>query len=223
MIRLFDEVKHKKHIIFDYNGTILNDIDLSLTALNQLLDHHELPAVTEPHYKEHLQFPIKSFYQKMGFDFNLIPFEKISQHYMSLYHDNLHQVEVYHGLRELLTSLHQVKIKTSILTALNQEILLHQLEIFSLSPFFELAFGLPDHNAHSKIQRGKELMLASGFKPEETLLIGDTDHDFEVAESLGCEAILLADGHQAEHRLRKTKAKIINLNRQKTNITVLSK
>ncbi|MEY4615326.1 MAG: hypothetical protein RJB66_286 [Pseudomonadota bacterium] len=214
MIRLYGHLQHKKHIIFDYNGTILYDTELCVEALNILLESQDLPEMSEDDYREQFHFPIASFYQKVGFDFSKESFEAMGERYMSHYKSNLHRVKVYHGLRDLLVELKKRDMTTSILTALNQEILHHQLEEFGLNNLFDNAFGLPDLNAASKIARGKELMLHVGIPAEDCLIIGDTDHDLEVAEALGIDALLLADGHQAEERLRQTKAKVINLQRK---------
>lgn len=214
MIRLYGHLHHKKHIIFDYNGTILYDTDLCVEALNLLLEKHDLPAVTEDQYRQEFHFPIYNFYQKFGFDFSKESFESLGHRYMSHYKSNLHRVKVYDGLRALLMELKKRSITTSILTALNHDILHHQLEEFGLKDLFDHAFGLPDLNAHSKIARGKELMAHVGIPPEDCIIIGDTDHDLEVANALGIDALLLADGHQNEERLQQTKAKVINLNRK---------
>ena len=213
MIQLFDHIKHKKHIIFDYNGTILYDTDLCVEALNLLLEPHGLPSFSEDEYKEQFHFPIADFYRRIGFDFEKESFESLGHRYMSHYKQNLHRCRVYGGLRELLQQLRSSSKTTSILTALNHDILHEQLITFDLKNYFDHAFGLPDHRAHSKVGRGRELMTFVGIAPEDTIVIGDTDHDLEVADALGVDVILLADGHQAEARLKKTRALVVNLNR----------
>lgn len=213
MIRLLPHLEHKKHVIFDYNGTILYDTDLCVEALNVLLDSHELPTVSEDHYRETFHFPIKAYYQKMGFDYQKESFEQLSHRYMSHYRDNLHRCRVYEGLRDLLGELRARRIQTSILTALNHEALHHQLEMFNLKHHFDAAFGLADYWANSKVARGLELMQHVGIPAAETIIIGDTDHDLEVADALGVDIILLADGHQNEKRLASTRATVVNLQR----------
>ncbi len=216
MIRLLPLIKQKKHIIFDYNGTILYDTDVCVEVLNLLLDSHGRPPVNEAYYREHFHFPISSFYTKMGFDFERESFDQLGRRYMNIYLDNIHRCKVYHGLRDLIRELRQDQDtkKISILTALNHDALLAQLKSFDLEQYFDATFGLYDHHALSKVQRGHDLMKHVGIPAEDTIIIGDTDHDLEVAHSLGIDAILLGDGHQNEERLKKTKAKVVNLNRQ---------
>jgi phosphoglycolate phosphatase len=70
--------------------------------------------------------------------------------------------------------------------------------------FFKDLFGLPDLFAQSKADRGRELLARCGAAAAaETVLIGDTVHDFEVARELGCRCVLMAGGHQSERRLKR--------------------
>jgi phosphoglycolate phosphatase len=75
------------------------------------------------------------------------------------------------------------------------------VEHHGLTHYFDRVYGLKDHYARSKVERGRELIFDSQIDREHTLLIGDTDHDLEVAQELGIEALLIADGHQSFERL----------------------
>lgn len=213
MMRLLPLIQQKKHIIFDYNGTILYDTDICVEILNELLESHARPPVDEAYYREHFHFPIASFYTKLGFDFEKESFDQLGRRYMNIYLSNIHRCKVYHGFRHLIAELRKQPVKISILTALNHDALHDQLITFNLGQYFDATFGLYDHHALSKVQRGHELMQHVGIPAHETIIIGDTDHDLEVAHSLGIDALLLADGHQTEERLKKTNAKVINLSR----------
>jgi phosphoglycolate phosphatase len=90
----------------------------------------------------------------------------------------------------------------SILSAAHQGPLLEQVAHFGIASRFDRVFGLSDHYATSKLERGRELIAASGVAPGETLLVGDTEHDFAVGEALGVSVLLVADGHQEYSRLR---------------------
>jgi phosphoglycolate phosphatase len=219
MQKLWTYLKHKKHVIFDYNGTILYDTDLCVEALNHLLSTQNIPTITVLEYRQKFHFPIISFYQEMGFDFSKVSFDELGKRYHEIYLSNLHRCIVYEGLVDLVTSLKKEGIKTSILTALNQNELLKQLSLFKLETLFDVTFGLENYNAHSKVQRGHELMQHVGIAAKETILIGDTCHDWEVAEALGIEVLLLSDGHQTHERLMQKSQQVLSLDR-KFNIRI---
>jgi phosphoglycolate phosphatase len=213
MLRLWTYLKHKKHVIFDYNGTIIYDTDLCVEALNHLLISQNIAPLTVLQYRERFHFPIINFYQEMGFDFTKVSFDDLGKMYFQIYLENLHRCLVYEGLVELVTDLKKEGIQTSILTALNQNELHKQLKLFKLESLFDVTYGLEDYNAHSKIQRGHELMNHIGIAPQDTIMIGDTCHDWEVAQALGIEVLLLSDGHQTHERLLQKSQQVLSLDR----------
>lgn len=213
MLRLWTYLKHKKHVIFDYNGTILCDTELCVEALNHLLTTQQIPPLSVLQYRQRFRFPIMAFYQELGFDFVKISFDELGKMYHQIYLNNLHRCLVYEGLVDLVTNLRIEGIRTSILTALNQNELMKQLSLFKLEGLFDVSFGLDDYHAHSKVQRGHELMNHVGIAAQDTILIGDTCHDWEVAQALKIEILLLSDGHQTHERLIEKTEKVLSLDR----------
>ena len=61
--------------------------------------------------------------------------------------------------------------------------------------------GLDDHYAAGKIAVGRQLLQQLKVDPAQTVLIGDTLHDYEVAEALGVACVLVSHGHYAKQRL----------------------
>jgi phosphoglycolate phosphatase len=92
---------------------------------------------------------------------------------------------------------------------MEQDMLEKTLKLKGISNYFEGVAGLTDHYAVSKVERGKQLIREFNIDNENTWLIGDTTHDFEVATELGVKCILIADGHQSAERLKATKAKLV--------------
>ena len=70
---------HMKHIIWDWNGTLLDDLDVSMDALNSILTKEQLPLVLDKdEYRKYFQFPVIEYYKKVGFDFAKTPFPILS-------------------------------------------------------------------------------------------------------------------------------------------------
>ena len=54
-----------KHIIWDWNGTLLDDLDVSMEALNYVLEKENLPLVLDKEeYRKYFQFPVIEYYKK---------------------------------------------------------------------------------------------------------------------------------------------------------------
>lgn len=108
--------------------------------------------------------------------------------------------KLFPGIESHLETLALEK-KQSILSAAAQWHLDDWVKHFNIAQHFDHVFGVADHYATSKVDRGKELVTVSQISPEETILIGDTDHDLEVAHALGVNVLILCDGHQSFNRL----------------------
>ena len=57
-----------KTVIFDFNGTLLDDCDCCLKILNLLTKEYGLGYVSKEHYKSIFTFPVYEYYQSLGFD-----------------------------------------------------------------------------------------------------------------------------------------------------------
>ena len=58
-----------KHIVWDWNGTLLDDLWLSIKAINIVLKRHNLPQVNDKKYLNLFIFPVIEYYKKLGFNF----------------------------------------------------------------------------------------------------------------------------------------------------------
>ena len=191
----------KKHIIWDWNGTILNDIDYAVKTLETLLSSQNLPPITVEKYKAIFGFPIKDFYGKLGLSYEKTSFEELCDQFVSAFMSNISSCKPFIRVLTIIKQLHDHGRAQSVLSATDQENLDKMIKHFELLPYFKNVYGLGDKFAASKVQRGQELMKVSDFKPEDTIMIGDTLHDLEVGNSLGIEVALITHGHQEAQRL----------------------
>jgi phosphoglycolate phosphatase len=107
------------------------------------------------------------------------------------------------GVVETLLMLKEKNIEQSVLSAYPHDTLLEIISHFNLNDFFSYIIGLDNIYATSKVELGKELMKKIGNGKEKILLIGDTEHDCDVAEEMGIECVLIAGGHQSREKLLK--------------------
>ena len=79
MIHLQHRLSHKRHVIWDWNGTLVNDTHLAVEAACVLLEEHNLPLIDIAHYKEYFRFPVRDYYKLMGFDLEKVSFENSAE------------------------------------------------------------------------------------------------------------------------------------------------
>ncbi len=199
--RILASVSNYKHIIWDWNGTLVDDVDVAVGAVNVLLTENGLKPLSSEEYRAAFGFPVRKYYENLGFDFSKVTFEQLCDRFIDEYNvKRAALAQLFPGTLDLLAQV-RVNRKQSILSAASQWHLDEITTHFDIRHFFDHVFGVGDHFASSKVDRGHELVRASGIAGRDTLLIGDTDHDCEVAREIGVDCLLISDGHQTHDRL----------------------
>ncbi len=199
-----------KHIIWDWNGTLLDDADVSVEVMNRLLKRRNMPPLTVDKYKEIIDFPIIKYYIRLGFDFSLEPFDKISVEFIQEYNNSCKSTNLHHYAEAVLGLFKSSGLSQSILSAAHQDYLEWYVTYFGIRDYFIGLIGLDHIHATSKIDNGRRWLEQLPYTPEEVLLIGDTVHDYEVSREIGCDCILVANGHHSINRLKNCSCKIHN-------------
>jgi phosphoglycolate phosphatase len=205
-------------IIWDWNGTLLNDLELCIASINTLLAERTLPLLNHKSYKEVFSFPVKEYYSSIGFDFSREDFSIPAGEFIRLYNSQVENSPLHASAMEMLWFFKEAGARQFVLSAMKQPMLEKTLKNKNILAFFEAVAGLNDHYAVSKIERGEQLIREFRIHKEDTWMIGDTNHDFEVAEVLGIHCILVANGHQSEKRLKSTGARVISSLKDLRNI-----
>ena len=201
---------HYKHIIWDWNGTLLNDVGLCCDIINGVLSKKSLEPLTLNKYKDIFTFPIKNYYASAGFDFTQYSFEEVGLEWMTEYERRKTECMLHRGVKEILLTIKEKNIGQSILSAYPHKTLLEIISHFSLTDFFSYIIGLDNIYATSKLELGKELMEKIGNGTGKVLLVGDTEHDCEVASDIGADCVLIADGHQSRNKLLTCNVPVFN-------------
>lgn len=190
-------------IVFDWNGTLLDDVDYCLSITNMMLEEFALPELTRKRYRDIFSFPVQGYYQQLGFDFSRHPFPELATRWMSSYTANVtSQADLFQQTEEMIADLKRRGYRLAILTAAIESDVHGLLAHHGIDDAFDEVYGLDHCEASSKVERGRQLYACMGLDASKTLLIGDTGHDFEVGQALGAPTLLLADGHQSYERLQ---------------------
>ena len=197
-------------VIWDWNGTLLNDAVLAVEIINQMLDRRGLPKLSVDNYKSVFTFPVKDYYQKIGFDFHTEPFEIPALEFIDSYNRKVIECDLHQDAMKVLNYFQSIGVRQFILSAMEQVVLDDCLNHYQINDFFEYVSGLDNIYAESKIENGHRLIAELKLKANELVLIGDTVHDFEVATELGCSCVLIANGHQSKQVLQATGAMVID-------------
>lgn len=193
---------HLRHVIWDWNGTLLDDAWLCVEVMNGLLRERGLPLLDAARYQALFGFPVHDYYRRLGFDFEREPFERVGTEFIDGYQARQHECRLQSGAAEALRRFADRGATMSVLSASEQVRLEAQARHLGVRGLFTQLLGLDDHYAGSKLDLGRRWVADVDIDPREILMIGDTDHDAEVARALGIECALVPSGHQTEARLR---------------------
>lgn len=199
--------------IWDFNGTILDDVEAGILSVNELLSERGLAKIPDKaYYQEMFGFPIREYYARIGFDFSKDPYEVLAPLWVEKYLRFVSSATAFADVLPTIRSLREGGVRQIVLSATEREMLLGQLESLGLLDEFEEVLGLDNIHAASK------LALAEAWRQRNpnarVLLLGDTDHDVETARAIGAECVLIARGHQSPARLEKLGVPVVLTLRQ---------
>ena len=198
-----------KHIIWDWNGTLFDDVDLCVDIMNGMLKKYKLDPMPLERYKNIFTMPVIHYYEILGFDISDESFSVVGKEFIDNYEIRKDEAALYPHAHEVLRSFKEKGVGQSILSGYFQETLDQIIPHYKLDNYFYRLVGLGNVYGGSKIENGKFLINELGFSKGETLLIGDTAHDFEVAEEIGADCMLIAHGHQAKEKLAECNVPVI--------------
>jgi phosphoglycolate phosphatase len=197
-----------KHIIWDWNGTLLDDASIVADVMNIMLKKRNISAITYEYYREIFDFPIINNYIRLGFDFSTESFESVTQEFIIECEKVQGNYSLHSNAEKILKRIQNAGISQSILSAAHQESLEYFTRYFQIENYFVRLIGLDNYMAASKIENGRKWISSLPHSRNEVLLIGDTTHDYEVSREIGCDCILVASGHQKEEKLLSCKVNI---------------
>lgn len=190
------------YVVFDWNGTIIDDIGLAVASVNQLCRTQGLFELSTDLYRKQFCFPIRDFYAKLGFDFTRHSFPTLMDDYLAQFDAQVGGCDLCPGVATLLRQLHQQGTRISVLSASHQETLQRTARAKGVDAYLDHVFGLEASDATGKLDRARDLdrrLVRSASA--KVLLIGDTDHDAQVAQDCGWDFLAVATGHQSVERL----------------------
>lgn len=190
-----------KYIFWDFNGTILDDARLCYDILSEMLIEEGRPSVTFEEYLMIFTFPVEAYYD-IVYDLKKTSFIELAHRFIDRYQPRSLACPLHEGVVETIKTCESLGYINVLLSASEEKNLHEQLKHYQIEHLFSSILGTTNVYATSKIAVGKKFMEDHKIDPKDVLMIGDTLHDAEVAESLGIKIILFTKGHQHPSRLK---------------------
>lgn len=179
-----------KNIIFDWSGTLSDDVIFTYSATMKVFEKIGIAEITLEKFKEEFTLPYMNFYKK----FKNNPDKKIIDETFDKELNLINKAKLFLEVKEVLNFLQQRKIKMIILSSYLQESLEREIKENNLQDFFSDVNG----SVHDKTEVVSEIMQKNNFKPAETIYVGDMVHDIETGIKAGIITVIVACGYQSK-------------------------
>ena len=197
-------------VIWDWNGTLLDDTELCYQIANDMRQERGMRLMRDvEEYRTYFTFPVIDYYRRMGYSFETEPFENISRQFVAMYAERFPLCPLQPCVEEALSAVLATGARQVLLSATGQDKLDEQVAHFKLGQYFDRVIGGSNNLANGKADYAKDFLHESGVTPARAMFVGDTDHDFEIASSIGCGSAILVTGHQSRSHLETLGATLI--------------
>lgn len=190
-----------KHIIWDFNGTLLNDAQLSVDLDNDVFDQIGVPRITLADYRNNMTMPVRDFYPRVGVDYAKHSYEEIARLWLDEFNKRAVGVGLIPGVLEAIKALHAQGRSQSVLSASYEPSVRAQCAALGLTPYMKDISGLQDESAGKKTEIGRRQLRELGLTGADVVLVGDMLTDAHLAEVLGADCVLVSWGHNDLKRL----------------------
>ncbi len=197
------------HLIWDFNGTLYDDVAAGVESINVMLRARGLRAfASHEEYRGVFDFPVEAYYRAIGLDVDGEGYDALAHEWVALYLENSRTAGLRSGVAAVLDALTARGLPQLVLSASEREMLLRQLRELGIADRFTDVLGLDNIYAGSKAAIAAAWRRA--HRDARPLFVGDTLHDAEVAASIGADCVLINGGHQSRVRLAHAGVPIID-------------
>ena len=197
------------YCIWDFNGTILDDVELGVYSVNVLMEKNDIKRVlSREKYRESFGFPIIDYYKELGFDFEKTPYDVLAKEWVDIYMENICRSNLFPDLKKTLDFFRSRGVLQSILSASENKMLNGQVEDLGISSYFEEIMGIENIYGDSKLSIARR--WRENHPNDKVLFIGDTTHDIETARVLGADCFIVCAGHQCKDKFDAYDVKVFD-------------
>lgn len=197
-----------KLAVFDWNGTLFDDLPANLDGANNTLALFDVPPVTTEEYQDRFNFPILHFYVNCGIhtDDYLARHEEAAEAFLSVYEREALKCELRDGAIDFLKWLRAQNVHVMILSNHIRPNVENQLRRFGILELFD---GISCNevadaamiSSLNKQERLQDYMSGHNFDLSQSFIIGDSLEEPHIAKQIGLTSINITGGCLSEKRL----------------------
>ena len=182
------------NLIFDWSGTLVDDLGPVIDATNTVFGKYGVPPLDREQFRRSFRLPYHEFYAEV---LPHIPLHELEAHFRPAFESSQAPVTVLPHAREKLESCASLGIRMFVLTSMDPDAFHRQLNEFGFDRFFEATYsGVLDKRALIH-----QILADHRLNPAETAFVGDMTHDVETARHGGISSIAVLTGYNHPEQL----------------------
>ena len=177
-----------RNLIFDWSGTLVDDLGPVIEATNAVLGKYDLPPLDREGFRRCFRLPYREFYSEV---LPHVPLEELEAHFRPAFDEAVTPVTILPHAREKLEWCAARGIRTFVLTSMDTAAFEKQMDQFGLRGLFEATYS----SVLDKREVIHRILETHSLAPEETAFVGDMTHDVETARHGGVSSIAVLTGY----------------------------
>ncbi|MDB4721317.1 HAD family hydrolase [Verrucomicrobiales bacterium] len=183
-----------RNIIFDWSGTLVDDLNPVIEATNQVLMHYGKSSLTRKEFCDSFCLPFVDFYKSV---LPGVPISELEEMYTLFFDESEESVEILPGAVDLLNFCKESGFGAFLLSSIKNDHYVRQSEYLNLNIYFEKVYT----EALDKRIWIRSLIDDCSLNSQETIFVGDMQHDIEAGHSAGVFTVAVLGGYTSEEML----------------------
>ncbi len=184
-----------RNIIFDWCGTLIDDLEAVWKATNRTFEQANVAPLTLEQFRAEFQLPFRPFYERYTPHCSEAQLEGW---YLEAFEDEQGSVKPFPHSEAFLEYCQRQKIKTFVLSSIHPRHFETHLQLTGFDSLFHHTYV----GVHDKRDQITHLIATHELAPEETLFVGDMQHDIETAKHGGTRSCAVLTGFNTSQQLQ---------------------
>jgi phosphoglycolate phosphatase len=191
-----------KLLVFDWDGTVIDSTGLIVLSIQNACRDLDLPVPKDEDARHVIGLGLQPALSYLLPSVGEETYPLVAQRYRYHYLARDHEAPLFGGVKELLHKLRQRGHTLAVATGKSRAGLDRSLRHVGLQPLFDATRCADESFSKPHPAMLHELMTDLLVSPEETLMIGDTTHDLDMAANAAVAGLAVGYGAHPMEQLR---------------------
>ena len=185
-------------LIWDFDGTLVDSLEIALEVYCSLQAAHQLPAITHPDKVRDLS--LTQFLSQFQIPVRRVPF--LFAAFLKEFRRRLDSVQIHDGITDLLKGLHRQGVRHAVISSNSTANIQQCLQTHQLDELFDFVIGTS--RVHGKQRRISKALKTVGESAEHVLYVGDEVRDVEACRAIPLDIAAVEWGLNSAKALKQS-------------------